>query len=210
MSPSAYKYFVFPALLMGVLAFAIGTHIPTLEASAATLQENNSSARPSRASMLPKQLMVASSKNIAAMIPVDTDKAAVDLQRKMHMEAPCNRVEAGHPLDVTVPDGQTFRPGEKFSKTWRLVNSGSCVWTGDYQIEWVYGDNVSYVDEVVLSQEVQPGDHIEVTVSMQAPDVPREYQSYWKVRADNGELFGLGPQGTSPFWVDFQVVASGD
>ena len=30
--------------------------------------------------------------------------------------------------DVTVPDGTSFNPGDTFTKTWRLSNSGSTTW----------------------------------------------------------------------------------
>ena len=29
-------------------------------------------------------------------------------------------------LDVTIPDGTTFKPGEKIEKVWRVRNDGSC------------------------------------------------------------------------------------
>ncbi|HSR20131.1 MAG TPA: NBR1-Ig-like domain-containing protein, partial [Anaerolineales bacterium] len=41
--------------------------------------------------------------------------------------AGCNN--AAFVSDVTIPDGTILKPGEKFTKTWRIYNSGSCSWT---------------------------------------------------------------------------------
>ena len=32
--------------------------------------------------------------------------------------------------DVTIPDGTEVAPGEAFTKTWALVNTGNCTWNG--------------------------------------------------------------------------------
>ena len=31
--------------------------------------------------------------------------------------------------DLTAPDGSSFAPGAAFTKTWRLMNIGTCTWT---------------------------------------------------------------------------------
>ena len=34
--------------------------------------------------------------------------------------------------DVTVPDGTELNPGDDFTKTWRIMNNGSCTWNTSY------------------------------------------------------------------------------
>src|SRR5688572_31442543 len=43
--------------------------------------------------------------------------------------------------DVTVPDNTRLEAGEKFTKTWKLQNIGSCAWTG-YTVAFVSGDKM--------------------------------------------------------------------
>ncbi len=50
---------------------------------------------------------------------------------------PCN--SAGFVKDVSVPDGTEIAAGAKFTKTWRLVNSGTCTWTTAYDLVFVDG-----------------------------------------------------------------------
>jgi hypothetical protein len=115
-------------------------------------------------------------------------------------------VTAGLPIDVTVPDGTRLNPGSPFSKTWRLVNAGSCTWTRDYAIVWFSGQQLGVLGEQSLPEEVGPGRSIDLTVDMVAPEAPGMYQSNWKLKNSRGELFGLGPNGNSPFWVQVEVV----
>ena len=43
--------------------------------------------------------------------------------------------------DVTYPDDTRLTAGEKFAKTWKFQNTGSCKWTG-YTIAFVSGDRL--------------------------------------------------------------------
>ncbi len=121
--------------------------------------------------------------------------------------APCNFAAAGSPLDVTIPDDSRMLPGQTFSKTWRLVNRGNCTWTRDYALVWFSGPAFEAVRQQPLSTQVAPGEVVDLTIDMIAPRDPGVYTSYWMLRNAEGELFGIGPGGNSPFWVRIQVVA---
>ncbi len=51
--------------------------------------------------------------------------------------------------DLTVPDGTMFSQGEKFTKTWRFQNAGTCTWNTSYKIVNHSGD--------IMSAANQPG-----------------------------------------------------
>ena len=121
----------------------------------------------------------------------------------------CDLAQPGHPVDVTVPDDTPFHPGEAFSKTWRLVNAGSCPWNQDYQVIWFSGDDLGLAHSLPLPQPVEPGESVEITADMLAPQEPGAYQSNWKLSNRQGELFGIGPDGNAPFWVRIVVVSAG-
>ncbi len=110
--------------------------------------------------------------------------------------------------DVTVPDDTTFAPGEAFTKTWRLRNVGSCTWTTAFEAFFDEGDTLAAPPAVPLPQAVEPGETVDISVSMQAPATAGTYQGYWKLRSDRGQAFGIGDRHNDAFWVRIQVVAS--
>jgi hypothetical protein len=119
---------------------------------------------------------------------------------------PCDLAQSGRPLDVSVPDDTRFHPGQYFSKTWRLVNAGNCPWTRDYAVIWFSGNELGLVRMQPFVREVQMGQSVDITVDMVAPETPGTFQSNWKLRNQQGGLFGIGPKGNAPFWVRIVVV----
>lgn len=117
----------------------------------------------------------------------------------------CNRAAPGHPIDVSVEDGMVFKPGDEFTKTWRLVNIGNCVWSEDYAIVWFSGEPMGSARILYLDMPVTPGASVDLSVEMTAPGQNGSYQSNWKIRDAEGVLFGLGPQGDAPFWARITV-----
>jgi hypothetical protein len=122
------------------------------------------------------------------------------------MAAPCDQAAVGTPFDVTIPDGTRFKPGESFTKTWRLENSGACTWTNEYAVVWVFGDEMGISQARYLREPVRPGETVEISIDMVAPSLPGAYQSYWKLRNAEGQLFAIGPRGESPFWARIEVI----
>ncbi len=121
---------------------------------------------------------------------------------------PCNRAKAGNPIDVTIPDGTVMDPGKAFSKTWRLENVGSCTWTRLYSVMFFSGNSLGARYTHNLMQPVEPGQLVDITIDMIAPNEIGLYQSNWMISDAGGELFGIGPHGDAPFWVRIEVVRS--
>jgi hypothetical protein len=99
----------------------------------------------------------------------------------------CDNLE--YVADVTVPDDTTMSPGQDFLKTWRVKNAGSCPWGSGYEL--VYAD---YANEMSgqpqpLTQVVQPGQEVEVSVQFTAPDAIGEYLSAWQMSNPAGVTF---------------------
>ena len=88
--------------------------------------------------------------------------------------------------DVNVQDGTNMSPGQDFVKTWRVKNVGSCTWGADYKL--VYA---GYADQMAgqwqpLTQVVQPGQEVELSVSFKAPSKVGEYLSAWQMANSKG------------------------
>jgi hypothetical protein len=117
----------------------------------------------------------------------------------------CNAVS--FVADVTVPDGTTFPAGTSFTKTWRLMNSGTCTWTTAYSLVFSSGAQMGAPASVALPNSVAPGQTVDLTLSLTAPAVAGHYRGDWLLADASGLRFGLGVNADSPFWVD--INASG-
>ena len=117
---------------------------------------------------------------------------------------PCDRVR--FMKDVTIPDEMDLSPGEAFTKTWRLENAGSCPWTIGYLLYFESGDIMDGpTSQYLTSDPVLPGDTIDVSVDLVAPEETGIYEGNWKLRNVKGEGFGIGDY-SKAFWVKINVV----
>ncbi|NMC54893.1 MAG: hypothetical protein GYA48_14800 [Chloroflexi bacterium] len=107
--------------------------------------------------------------------------------------------------DVTVPDGSEYEPGVSFTKTWRLRNIGSCAWTTEYDLVFDTGHAMNGPVAVALPKRVNPGETVDVSVTLVAPDGEGEYTGNWKLRNASNAVFGLGANASKPFWVKIEV-----
>lgn len=117
---------------------------------------------------------------------------------------PCDQVK--FIKDVTIPDEMNLEPGEKFTKTWRLQNAGSCPWTIGYLLYFESGDALGGpASQELTSKTIQPGDTVDVSVDLIAPEETGSYMGFWKIRNVKGDGFGVGPFAKA-FWVQINVV----
>lgn len=146
-----------------------------------------------------------SSPSVATLPPSPTPLEATATHSPTPEDQSCTN-RASFVTDVTIPDGTEFGGGENFSKTWRLRNEGTCVWTTGYHLVFMAGDALGAETEIPLPTEVQPGDTIDLTVNMSAPESPGSYKGEWQLRDDEGEEFGIGEEGETSFWVQIVVT----
>jgi hypothetical protein len=120
---------------------------------------------------------------------------------------PCDRASFV-PEGETYKDGAEVAPGTTFVKTWRLRNSGSCTWNASYSVVFISGDAMGAPASVQLTTgSVAPGQVVDVSVTMRAPETPKDYAGYWKLRNPQGVVFGLGANADASFWVKVNVVS---
>lgn len=107
--------------------------------------------------------------------------------------------------DVTVLDDTRFSPGEKFTKTWRLANAGSCTWSTSYSLIFVSGDPMSGQSPQPLTAEITPGQTADFSINLTAPASAGTYRGNWMLQNEKGDLFGLGFEANNSFWVQITV-----
>ncbi|KAJ3829373.1 hypothetical protein F5880DRAFT_1470735 [Lentinula raphanica] len=108
--------------------------------------------------------------------------------------------------DRTLACGQVLAPGAEFSKAWVMRNSGSKSWPEGTQLVFVAGESLGKDNTSMQPQAVgivQPDEQIDVwTGELKAPGTPGRYVSYYRLRDDEGNLFGHN------LWLDISVSQS--
>jgi len=91
--------------------------------------------------------------------------------------------------DVTVPDNTVMSPGQDFIKTWRVSNTGACPWGAGYVLVYAgYSDQMSG-QFIAMTEVIQPGEEVEVSVQFKAPSQAGEYLSAWTMQNPQGVTF---------------------
>ncbi|MBQ6342940.1 MAG: hypothetical protein IJI41_07455 [Anaerolineaceae bacterium] len=109
--------------------------------------------------------------------------------------------------DITIPDDTIVAAGKPFTKTWKLKNVGTCVWTDQYSFDFVDGDLMGANTHIPLPKDtiVYPNGDIQISVYMTAPEKSGRYQGNWKIKAPWGTLFGTGENGNDSVWLKIIV-----
>jgi hypothetical protein len=119
--------------------------------------------------------------------------------------APCDRMQFVN--DMTYPDNTEVPSGEIFVKTWRLLNAGSCTWTPNYAMVFSGGDPMGAPTSIQLPGYAEPGQTIDISVTLRAPNAIGTYRGDYKLRNPSGVVFGIGAE-DKPFYVQIKIAAA--
>lgn len=92
-------------------------------------------------------------------------------------------------VDVNIPDNTVMTPGQDFIKTWKVKNNGSCPWGAGYVLSYAGYANQMSGQFIALTEVVQPGQEVEVSVQFSAPDAAGEYLSAWQMKNPSSVTF---------------------
>lgn len=91
--------------------------------------------------------------------------------------------------DVNIPDNTPMKPGQTFTKTWRVRNSGTCVWDAGFKLNFTGGDAMGGT-ALTLDKAVNPGAEAELSVAMVAPNTAGAIRGNWRMSTATGTYFG--------------------
>lgn len=91
--------------------------------------------------------------------------------------------------DVTIPDNTPVQPGQKFTKTWKVQNTGSCAWDAGFKFGFVSGDAMGGTT-YTLPSSIASGAVTDISISMTAPNKTGAVESDWQMSTANGQAFG--------------------
>lgn len=193
----------------GIRYQTLSAMLTQTEASGSTLMQTATLLVPPTVDMTTPSLPATPLQTPSLRVPTPTvsfTAAVVSTSTSAAPSVACDLAQAGRPIDVTIPDDTRVKPGEYFTKVWRLVNAGSCTWDNRYALVWFSGTDMGLSHTQPLNRSVSPGQSIDIAVEMVAPKASGSYQSNWKLRNPQGQVFGIGPAGNAPFWVRVIVV----
>ena len=92
--------------------------------------------------------------------------------------------------DVTIPDNTPIAPGQTFTKTWKVVNNGSCVWDAGFKFAFTGGDAMGGAT-YTLPSAVAINASVDIPILMIAPtNKTGKVQSNWRMSTAGGQFFG--------------------
>jgi len=91
--------------------------------------------------------------------------------------------------DVTIPDGTIMRPGQAFTKTWRIRNTGTSTWGASYKLAFANKDQKMNGPDQVSLPTLSPGQTADVTLQLTAPTALGMQRSSWEPRDAAGTKF---------------------
>jgi len=99
-------------------------------------------------------------------------------------------------VSQTIADGAVMAPGQTFTQSWILRNTGTTTWSPgspdgfSYSFNRISGDSIGGADGVLLSDFGPPGGRVTLSVDFPAPAAPGTYTGYWRMQSEAGN-FGM-------------------
>jgi hypothetical protein len=91
--------------------------------------------------------------------------------------------------DVTIPDNTQMDPGETFTKTWKVLNAGTCAWEAGFRFALTGGEAMGS-STLTLPSAVPAGSQFDISVPMTAPSTAGTYRGNWRMSTSTGQFFG--------------------
>ena len=104
--------------------------------------------------------------------------------------------------DVTIADNEFVPGGSDFTKTWRIKNTGTCVWGPDYTLTHYSGDRLFAPASVPLSV-TYPGQTADISMKLAAPTTDGKYTGFFVIKNPAGLIMKI--DNDSRLWVIINV-----
>lgn len=178
------------ALTLSACGSSQAEETPTLSvedlktAAVATFQAGQTQTALAAPTMTPPPPTATATLALLPTLPLNTQAVNTPV---VAVTASCNKLL--YISDVTIPDNTAVNPGQTFTKTWRVQNSGSCAWAAGYKFSLVGGDAMGG-QTVTLTASVAPGSSYDISVPMTAPSKAGKLTGSWRMSDASGVYFG--------------------
>jgi hypothetical protein len=96
--------------------------------------------------------------------------------------------DKGNWISNDPPDKTKLNPGDQFTLTWKVQNTGLTTWSTKYTVRFYTGQRMGAKD-FFLPKSVKPNDIIDIPVQMTAPSQKGEYNTLWVITNEQGVNF---------------------
>jgi len=114
---------------------------------------------------------------------------------------PCTDA-ASFVADVTIPDYTHMDLHEAFTKTWRVKNTGTCPWDGNYAAVYASGDKLGGPNTIPLTNTA-PGATIDISANFTAPSTDGTYKVFYHLQ--NSKNIAMAVDDGAAIWAIITV-----
>ncbi len=107
--------------------------------------------------------------------------------------------------DVTIPDNSEIPLGTAFTKTWRVKNTGTCIWGPDYTLSHYSGDRMLAQPSVPLDVTF-PDQTLDISIELRALGAAGTQQGYFVIKNPAGLIMKI--DNDSRLWVVINVPSA--
>jgi uncharacterized protein YkwD len=104
--------------------------------------------------------------------------------------------------DVTLPDHTEIQGGDTFTKTWRIMNTGTCVWAADYTLT-PYSEERMNAPAVVPLPLTFPNQTADISVQLTAPNSVGSHRGNFVIKNPAGLIMKVNDD--SRLWLIIDV-----
>jgi uncharacterized protein YkwD len=201
------KLFVVTALLALVLSACSGGQaevgtatVTATEAPVATALVSITEPPPISETSVPPLPEISATANATQSTP---PTPTVDPSRPTN--APDCTNSASFVTDVTIPDNTNVAGGTTFTKTWRISNSGTCIWGPDYTLTY-YSDERLGAPAFVPLALTYPGQTADISVDLVAPNSNGNHRGNFVIKNPAGLIMKVADD--SRLWVIINVTVT--
>ncbi len=83
------------------------------------------------------------------------------------------------------PDNTVFTPGEEFTVTWTIENTGATTWNNNYYIEFAADEQMGAEDRYFIPLPVPPNTSVQISADFIAPGSDGTFRSTWNLVNDS-------------------------
>lgn len=105
--------------------------------------------------------------------------------------------------DVTIPDNTALTVGTPFTKTWRISNTGTCIWGPDYTLTHYSEERLGAPNSVPLPV-TYPGQTADISINLTAPNSTGKHRGNFVVKNPAGLIMKIGDD--SRLWLIIDVT----
>lgn len=107
--------------------------------------------------------------------------------------------------DITIPDNSDVPAGTSFTKTWRVSNTGTCIWASDYTLSH-YSDEPMNAPASVPLPVTYPGQTADLSVTLVAPNSLGKHQGNFVIKNPTGLIMKVNED--SRLWVIINSISN--